>query len=40
VMGIQRSTQKYNQLGEPVYQVNVAVLVQTKVPPRLKRKSK
>lgn len=40
VMGIQRSTERYNPLGEPIYQVNVAVLVQTKVPPKLKRKPK
>lgn len=40
VAGIERSLEKYNPAGEPIYQVNVALMVQAKVPPRLKRKSK
>ena len=40
VVSIERSVEKYNQAGDPIYQVNVALLVQPKVPRRLKRKSK
>ena len=40
VIGIERSLEKYNALGEPIYQINVGMVLQTKVPPKLKRKPK
>lgn len=40
VMGIERSEENFNPLGEPIYQINVSMMVQTKVPDRLKVKPK
>ena len=40
IMGIARSAKMYNPLGEPIYQINVGLMIQTKVPPRLKRKQR
>jgi hypothetical protein len=40
VAGIERSIEKYNPSGEPIYQINVALIVQTEVSKKLKRKIK
>lgn len=40
IVGVERSLEKYNPDGTPVYQVNVALVVQTDVARKLKRKIK
>jgi hypothetical protein len=40
VMSIERSLKKYNAAGEPIYQISVGLMVNTTVPPRLKKKLK
>lgn len=37
IMGIERSVNKYVQSGDPLYQINAGLIVQTIVPKRLKR---
>ena len=38
VMGIERSLGKYNPLGDPIYQINIGMLLVTTVPRKLKKK--
>jgi hypothetical protein len=38
IMGVERSLEKYNQLGDPIYQVQAGIMINTVVPKRLKRK--
>jgi len=38
IFGIERSLEKYNPQGDPIYQVNVALVIQPIVPRRLKRR--
>lgn len=40
VMNVVRSKEKFNPLGEPIYNVNIGMVIHTKVPPRLRRKKK
>jgi hypothetical protein len=40
LMGIERSLQKYNAAGDPLYQVNAGLMVNVVVPKKLKRKLK
>ena len=40
VVGIERSKEKYNALGEPIYQLNLGLVLHTKVPQKLKKKMK
>jgi hypothetical protein len=39
VLGIDRSTEKYNPTGDPIYQLNIGIMISTKVPKKLKLKS-
>jgi len=38
VLGIERSTEKYNPTGDPVYQINIGLMISPKVPRKLKFK--
>jgi len=38
IFDVRRSLNKYNPAGEPIYQVQTGLIVQTEVPKRLKRK--
>jgi hypothetical protein len=38
VMGIARSTEKFNATDEPIYQFNVGMMIVTDVPKRLKKR--
>jgi hypothetical protein len=40
IVSIERSLEKFNPQGEPLYQVNVGLFVHTDVPKKLKRKVK
>jgi hypothetical protein len=39
VLGIERSLEKYNPTGDPIYQVNIGLMISPKVPKKLKFKS-
>ena len=38
VFGIKRSTEKFNPLGDPIYQLNIGFTITPKVPKKLKLK--
>lgn len=38
IMGIERSKDKFNQSGEPIYQMQMGIVLHTDVPKKLKRK--
>lgn len=40
ILGVKRAVGKYNQEGDPIYLVNAGLVVNTKVPARLKFKGK
>ncbi len=39
-MEVKRSRDRYNGLGEPIYQIKTALLIETKVPKKFLKKSK
>jgi hypothetical protein len=40
VMGIERSVEKFNPMGDPIYQINVGIMIMPRVPRKLKQKLK
>jgi hypothetical protein len=40
VLGVERSRDRFNAVGEPIYQLNLGFALHTKVPKKLKRKVK
>ncbi len=40
IMEVKRSRDRYNGLGEPIYQIKTALLIETKVPKKFLKKSK
>jgi hypothetical protein len=38
ILGIERSAEKYNPMGDPIYQVNIGLMISPKVPRKLKFK--
>jgi hypothetical protein len=39
-MGLERSVEKFNPMGDPIYQINVGIMIMPRVPRKLKQKLK